>query len=207
MARPLRSCEIMRCRAILQLLAIGVVLFVMGFYWQARAEGIDNPHHSVWFQGQYVPFGIVGGDNSDSPTYSGGPHIGIAGGYAFRLAESMSVGLGATFHGYPGGADSRSANVLSVPLLVSFDPHASRTVRLVMTAGLGYQEIWGNHTYGGSAWERSGCEVTIDFGVAVQVAPNFELLASVGARVMPAGSAPWIFALAAPIGLGFRYTP
>ena len=112
-----------------------------------------------------------------------------------------------TFHGFPGGDDYHSANVWSVPLLLSFDPRVSRTVRLVMTAGVGYQEIWGNHTYSGGAWERSGCEIMTDLGVAVQVAPKLELLASIGGRVMPAGSAPWFFDLAAHTGLGLRYTP
>jgi hypothetical protein len=94
-----------------------------------------------------------------------------------------------------------------VQCFFSFDPHVSRTVRLVMTAGLGYQEIWGNHTYSGGAWERSGCEVMTDLGVAIQLAPKFELLASIGGSVMPAGSAPWFFDLAAALGLGLRYTP
>ena len=198
----------MRCRAILQLSAIGVGLAVVIACRQARAEGTDIAHHSVWFQAQYLPiFGVVGDDVGDSPTSSGGPHIGVAGGYAFRFAENLSAGLGMTFHGFPGGDNYHSATVWSVPLLLSFDPHVSRTVRLVMTVGLGYQLIWGNHTYGGSAWERSGCKVMFDLGVAVQVAPKLELLASVGGRVMPAGSAPWFFDLAAPIGLGLRYTP
>jgi len=198
----------MRWRAILQLSAISVELFVMSPCREARAQGPDISRHSVWFQAQYLPiFAIVGDDVGDSPTSSRGPHIGVAGGYAFRFAESLSVGLGMTFHGFPGGDDYPSATVWSVPLLLSFDPRVSRTVRLVMTAGLGYQEIWGNHTYSGGAWERTGCEVMIDLGVAVQVAPKFELLASVGGRVMPAGSAPWFFDLAAPIGLGLRYTP
>jgi hypothetical protein len=46
-----------------------------------------------------------------------------------------------------------------------------------------------------------------DLGVAIQLAPKFELLASIGGSVMPAGSAPWFFDLAAALGLGLRYTP
>jgi hypothetical protein len=193
---------------ILQLSAVGVGFVVMNVCRQSRAEGADISHHSVWFQAQYLPiFGVAGDDVGDSPTSSGGPHIGVAAGYAFRFAENLTVGVGMTLHGFPGGDNSHSANVWSVPLLLGFDPHVSRTVRLVISAGLGYQRIWGSHTYSGNAWERTGCEVMIDLGVAVQVAPKFELLASIGGRVMPAGSAPWFFDIAAPIGLGLRYTP
>jgi len=208
MARRLHSAGVMQCRAILQLSAICAGLVVLSLCRQARAQDPDISRHSVWFQAQYLPIvSVVGNDVSDSPTYRGGPHVGVAGGYAFRFAESLSGGLGMTFHGFPGGDDYHSANVWSVPLLLSFDPRVSRTVRLVMTAGVGYQEIWGNHTYSGGAWERSGCEIMTDLGVAVQVAPKLELLASIGGRVMPAGSAPWFFDLAAHTGLGLRYTP
>jgi hypothetical protein len=200
---PLKNFGVVRARNSLRLWATGFVWVAISFSWPARAEDGADSHHTVWLQGQVVPFAAGGGDNSESAISRGGSHIGAAGGYAFRFAKNMSVGLGLTFH-RPGGNDYYSSTVLSVPLLVSFDPHVSRTVRLVMTAGLGYQEVWGNHTYGGNAWKRSGCEVAIDFGVAVQVAPKLALLASVGARVM-LDVPPFDWAL--PIGVGIRYTP
>ena len=195
-----------RARDILRLGSTGVVLVAISFCSPARADDGDYSHHSVWFQGQYVPFDVIGGDNSQSPK-SSGAHVGVAGGYAFRFAESLSVGLGLTYHRPPSGDEYHSATVVSVPLLFSFDPHVSRTVRLVVTASLGYQDVWGNHSYGGSAWESRGCEAGIDFGVAVQLAAKLELLASIGARVMI--QIPFIEWLdsALPIGLGVRYTP
>ena len=121
-----------------------------------------------------------------------------------EIADSLSLGVAATVHGFTGGDDVhgftggddyQSADVFSVPLLFSFDPHISTRVRLMMTAGLGYQHIWGNRTYGGFSWHRDGVEALVVFGVAVRV------------RAMPVPHAPGFFDLAAPIGLGFRYTP
>jgi len=82
-------------------------------------------------------------------------------------------------------------------------------VRLMMTAGLGYQHGWGNRTYSGEGWQSNGLEAMAELGVAVRVAPKFELLSTVGVSggvgARKDTNDEGFFSLAVPIGLGMRY--
>ena len=195
----------------IRVLVVCSALCVLNVCGLARAEDANASPHSLWVKALYVPKPYFLPSNNDgyhSLQFSGGDHVGVAAGYGYRIAESISLGVAATIRGYPGGAGYESANVFSIPLLVSFDPHLSQSVRLMMTAGLGYQHGWGNSTYGEGSWQANGLEAMAELGVAVRVAPKFELLSTVGVSSgLGVGKNPNVgfYNLAVPIGLGIRY--
>lgn len=193
----------MHCRTSLCVPAICAALGVSSASLNARAEDGNELRHLLWMQGLYVPRPFIPtGDGNASWLFSGGDHIGMAGGYSYRLADYFALGLGASLRGFPGGDGYHSASMLSVPLLFTFDPHVARQVRLVMTAGVGALHCWGNSTYMGNAWQATGVEGSFDLGTAFQVSSSLELMASVGARVGKAEDERFFWA--APIGLGMR---
>lgn len=203
-ARTLQFGRSMRYLSILELPAVCTALVVSSASLDARAEDGVGSRHGLWMQALYLPRPLVFpmGDGNADPQFSGGDHLGIAGGYAYRIADNFSLGIGASARGFPGGDDYRSVNAFSLPLLVSFDPHVTRHVRLMMTAGIGYLRLWGNQTYGGDAWYGDGIEGMVELGAALQVSSQIELLASVGVR----GGYASLYSIVVPIGLGLRFS-
>lgn len=194
----------MRYQWVLELPAVCLLFVVLSTSLNARAEDSAVSRHSLWLQGSYVPrpcyFPL--GDSDSSPQFSEDVHVGIAGGYAYRIANNSQFGVAASMRGLPGDDEYGSIRAFSLPLLFSFDPPITRSVRLVMTAGIGYLHLWGSRTYGGDAWRADGIEAMVDLGAAVRVSSQVELLASVGAR----GGKARLFSLAVPIGLGLRFS-
>lgn len=150
-----------------------------------------------------------------------GARAGAAAGYAYRVAESLSIGVGGNVQGIrigDSGSDRysyRSAYSFSVPFLLSFDPHLSQSLRLVMTTGLGYEHAWGNDGGQHHDWSGDGVTALAELGVAVRVLPKLEVLGSVGVRggmVNAKKFENWfrhlepIFTWATPLEFGFRYS-
>jgi hypothetical protein len=144
-----------------------------------------------------------------------GPHLGLLGAYGYRFAKNLSIGLGASIHGRPFVSDVNDgwANVFSAPVLFTFDPHLSNSVRLVMIGGLGYEHAWGQY-YGGG-WKADGLGVSVDLGAAVEVVPRLEILGTVGVRggllapkfdYATSYSGPLVLDVNLPFGLGLRYS-
>ena len=187
----------------------------------ADSPRVDNSPHNVWLKAQYLrvsgamqlaEYGVESGT---------GARVGAAAGYAYRVAESLSIGVGANIHGFrigDNGSDQysyRSAYSFSVPLLLSFDPHVSQSLRLVMTAGLGYEHAWGNDDGMRDDWSGDGLTALAELGVAVRVLPKLEVLATAGARggvVNAKKFENWfhylapVFTWAAPLEVGVRYS-
>lgn len=189
----------------------------------ADSPGVDDSHHNVWFKAQYLPLSgatQLAEYGVDSGT---GARIGAAAGYAYRIAESLSIGVGASIHGIRiTDSDSdgyryrlRSANSFSMPLLLSFDPRLTQSLRLVMTAGLGYEHAWGTDNGMGIRWSGNGLTALAELGVAVRVLPRLEVLGAVGARVGVVNAKKFenwfhyldpVYTWAVPLEVGIRYS-
>jgi hypothetical protein len=175
----------------------------------ALAEDAINSPHSVWIQPQYW-LGFYAEQSVEWGVSGGGQQIGVAGGYAYRFTRNLSIGVGANIHGLSVSEQYGSANAFSVPLLFGFDPSVSSSVRLMMTVGFGYERAWGNHgVYGRNNWQADGLEGLLGLGVAMQVTPKLEMLASGALQVgfvTEKDSSLGIYTAGIPFGLGLRYT-